>query len=105
MTDYTGTAAVNPSDRLGGMNTCDQCRAREHVGWVGGVGIGGGVHGALRQTRSDSKHVRRCERLNMSGVVEMADVNSNVEHTAQSRCRVFGFPNAFWVTVTMPSFK
>lgn len=25
------TAAVNPSDRLGGMNTCDHRRAREHV--------------------------------------------------------------------------
>lgn len=62
--------------------------------WGGGVGVGGGggAHGALRQSPSDSKHVRRCERLNMSGVVEMADVNSNVEHTAQSRYSVFGFP-------------
>lgn len=60
--------------------------------WGGGVGVAGGPRGALRQSRSDSKHVRRCERLNMSGVVEMADVNSNVEHTAQSRYSVFGFP-------------
>ena len=30
--DYAVTAAVNPSDRLGGMNTCDHRRAREHVG-------------------------------------------------------------------------
>ena len=30
--DYAVTAAVNPSDRLGGMNTCDHRRAREHIG-------------------------------------------------------------------------
>lgn len=28
--DYVVTAAVNPSDRLGGMNTCDHRRARSH---------------------------------------------------------------------------
>lgn len=29
--DYAVTAAVNLSDRLGGMNTCDRHRARRHV--------------------------------------------------------------------------
>lgn len=29
--DYAVTAAVNPLGRLGGMNTCDQHRATEHV--------------------------------------------------------------------------
>lgn len=28
--DYAVTAAVNPSDKLGGMNTCDHLRARQH---------------------------------------------------------------------------
>ena len=31
VTDYAVTAAVNPSNRLGGMNTCDRHRARERV--------------------------------------------------------------------------
>lgn len=28
--DYVVTPAVNPSDKLGGMNTCDHLRARQH---------------------------------------------------------------------------
>lgn len=28
--DYAVTPAVNPSDKLGGMNTCDHLRARQH---------------------------------------------------------------------------
>lgn len=30
--DYAVTPAVNPSDKLGGMNTCDHLRARQHLG-------------------------------------------------------------------------
>lgn len=31
VTNYVLTPAVNPLDGLGGMNTCDHHRAREHV--------------------------------------------------------------------------
>jgi len=30
--DYAVTAAVNPSDKPGGMNTCDHYGARQHFG-------------------------------------------------------------------------
>ncbi len=35
--DYAVTATVNPSDRLGGMNTCDHHRARNHVRKPGNI--------------------------------------------------------------------